>query len=73
MIVKDMVCNLGGVTIVAYTLGVSTRTVMYWQASNQISRGSRLDFLNMMKKAGYRMTLKELNELQPTKTKVLKN
>ena len=67
MTVSDMVKALGTPEYVAFSLGVSRRTIFYWIASNQISRANRLDFLNMMKKAGYKMTLKEFNDLQPTK------
>lgn len=70
--VSEMVKALGEIKYVALVLQVSPRTVDYWIASNQISRASRLDFLNMMKKAGYKMTLKELNDLQPTKKAVSK-
>lgn len=67
--VSEMVKALGEIKYVALVLQVSPRTVDYWIASNQISRASRLDFLNMMKEAGYKITLKDLNELEPTKTK----
>ena len=67
--VREMVESLGSQPYVAIKLGVSSRTIRNWIASNQISRASRLDFLNMLKKAGYKITLKDLNELEPTKTK----
>jgi len=67
--VSEMVKALGEIRYVALKLQVSPRTVDYWIASNQISRANRLDFLNMLKKAGYEITLKDLNELEPTKTK----
>ena len=67
--VKEMVQALGTIAYVACVLQVSKNTVDKWIASNQISRASRLDFLNMLKKAGYKITLKDLNELEPTKTK----
>ena len=68
--VSEMVKALGEIRYVALKLQVSPRTVDYWIASNQISRASRLDFLNMLKQAGYKnVTLKQLNELEPTKTK----
>lgn len=70
--VSDMVKALGTVEYVACALGVSRRTVFYWMSSNQINRGNRLDFLKMLKKAGYKMTLKDLNDLQPTKRVVSK-
>jgi len=67
--VSEMVKALGEIRYVALKLQVSPRTVDYWIASNQISRANRLDFLNMLKEAGYKITLKDLNELEPTKTK----
>jgi len=70
--VSEMVKKLGSQEYVAFALGVSSRTLRYWIASNQISRASRLDFLKMLKKAGYKMTLKDLNDLQPTKKEVSK-
>ena len=65
--VKEMVQALGTIAYVACVLRVSKITVAKWIASNQIGRASRLDFLNMLKKAGYKITLKDLNELEPTK------
>lgn len=66
--VKDMINALGTIKFVALQLRVSTRTVDYWIANNQISRESRLDVLKMLKKAGYtKVTLKDINELQPNK------
>ena len=66
--VKEMVQALGTIVYVACVLRVSKNTVDKWIASNQISRASRLDFLNMLKQAGYKdVTLKQLNELEPTK------
>lgn len=63
--VKEMVNNLGTIKYVALTLRVSTRTVDYWIAHNQIGRESRMAFLTILKKAGYKdVTLKQLNELQ---------
>ena len=68
--VKEMVNNLGTIKYVALTLRVSTRTVDYWISHNQIGRESRIDFLTMLKKAGYKnVTLKQLNDLQITKAK----
>ena len=68
--VKEMVNNLGTIKYVALALRVSTRTVDYWIANNQIGRESRIDFLTMLKKAGYKnVTLKQLNDLQITKAK----
>ena len=68
--VKEMVNNLGTIKYVALTLRVSTRTVDYWIAHNQIGRESRMDFLKMLKQAGYKdVTLKQLNELEITKAK----
>jgi len=67
MTVSDMVKALGTPEYVAFSLGVSRRTIFYWMSSNQINRGNRLDFLKMLKKAGYKMTLKDLNDLQPKK------
>jgi len=67
--VSEMVKALGEIRYVALKLQVSPRTVDYWIASNQISRANRLDFLKMLKKAGYKITLKDLNELEPTKTR----
>jgi len=68
--VKEMVQALGTIAYVACVLRVSKNTVAKWIASNQISRASRLDFLKMLKQAGYKdVTLKQLNELEPTKTK----
>lgn len=72
MTVSDMVKALGTPEYVAFSLGVSRRTIFYWMSSNQINRGNRLDFLKMLKKAGYKMTLKDLNDLQPTKEEVIK-
>ena len=66
--VREMVKSLGSQPYVAIKLGVSSRTIRNWIASNQISRASRLDFLKMLKQAGYKdVTLKQLNELEPTK------
>ena len=66
--VKEMVQALGTIAYVACVLRVSKNTVAKWIASNQIGRASRLDFLNMLKQAGYKdVTLKQLNELEPTK------
>ena len=66
--VKEMVQALGTIAYVACVLQVSKNTVDKWIASNQISRASRLDFLKMLKQAGYKdVTLKQLNELEPTK------
>ena len=66
--VREMVKSLGSQPYVAIKLGVSSRTIRNWIASNQISRASRLDFLKMLKEAGYKnVTLKQLNELEPTK------
>ena len=66
--VREMVESLGSQPYVAIKLGVSSRTIRNWIASNQISRASRLDFLKMLKEAGYKnVTLKQLNELEPTK------
>lgn len=68
--VREMVESLGSQPYVAIKLGVSSRTIRNWIASNQIGRASRLDFLKMLKQAGYKdVTLKQLNELEPTKTK----
>jgi len=68
--VREMVESLGSQPYVAIKLGVSSRTIKNWIASNQIGRASRLDFLKMLKQAGYKdVTLKQLNELEPTKTK----
>ena len=67
--VREMVESLGSQPYVAIKLGVSSRTIRNWIASNKIGRASRLDFLNMLKKAGYKITLKDLNELEPAKTK----
>ena len=68
--VKEMVNNLGTIKYVALALRVRTRTVDYWIANNQIGRESRIDFLTMLKKAGYKnVTLKQLNDLQITKAK----
>lgn len=68
--VKEMVNNLGTIKYVALSLRVSSRTVDNWIASNYISRNSRMAFLTMLKKAGYKdVTLKQLNELQITKVK----
>lgn len=68
--VREMVESLGSQPYVAIKLGVSSRTIRNWIASNQIGRASRLDFLKMLKEAGYKdVTLKQLNELEPTKTK----
>jgi spore coat polysaccharide biosynthesis predicted glycosyltransferase SpsG len=67
--VKEMVQALGTIAYVACVLQVSKNTVDKWIASNQIGRASRLDFLNMLKKAGYKITLKDLNELEPAKTR----
>ena len=66
--VREMVESLGSQPYVAIKLGVSSRTIRNWIASNQIGRASRLDFLKMLKQAGYKdVTLKQLNELEPTK------
>ena len=66
--VREMVKSLGTVAYVACVLQVSKNTVDKWIASNQISRASRLDFLKMLKEAGYKnVTLKQINELEPTK------
>ena len=66
--VREMVESLGSQPYVAIKLGVSSRTIRNWIASNQIGRASRLDFLKMLKEAGYKnVTLKQLNELEPTK------
>ncbi len=66
--VREMVESLGSQPYVAIKLGVSSRTIKNWIASNQIGRASRLDFLKMLKQAGYKdVTLKQLNELEPTK------
>ena len=66
--VREMVESLGSQPYVAIKLGVSSRTIRNWIASNQIGRASRLDFLKMLKQAGYKdVTLKQLNELDPTK------
>ena len=66
--VREMVKSLGSQPYVAIKLGVSSRTIRNWIASNQIGRASRLDFLKMLKEAGYKnVTLKQLNELEPTK------
>ena len=66
--VREMVESLGSQPYVAIKLGVSSRTIRNWITSNQISRASRLDFLKMLKQAGYKnVTLKQLNELEPTK------
>ena len=66
--VREMVKSLGSQPEVAIKLGVSSRTIRNWIASNQIGRASRLDFLKMLKQAGYKdVTLKQLNELEPTK------
>lgn len=63
--VRDMVESLGSQKYVAIKLGVSSRTIRNWISSNQIGRESRMDFLTMLKKAGYKdVTLKQLNELQ---------
>lgn len=71
--VKEMVNNLGTIKYVSFVLGVSTRTVDYWISSNKIGRESRMDFLTMLKKAGYKdVTLKQLNELQITKKEAAK-
>ena len=70
--VREMVESLGSQPYVAIKLGVSSRTIRNWIASNQIGRASRLDFLKMLKQAGYKdVTLKQLNELEPTKQVVL--
>ena len=66
--VREMVKSLGTVAYVSCVLQVSKNTVDKWIASNQIGRASRLDFLKMLKEAGYKnVTLKQLNELEPTK------
>ena len=66
--VREMVESLGSQPYVAIKLGVSSRTIRNWIASNQIGRASRLYFLKMLKQAGYKdVTLKQLNELEPTK------
>ena len=66
--VREMVKSLGSQPYVAIKLGVSGRTIRNWIASNQISRASRLDFLKMLKEAGYKnVTLKQLNDLKPVK------
>ena len=66
--VREMVESLGSQPYVAIKLGVSSRTIRNWITSNQIARASRLDFLKMLKEAGYKnVTLKQLNELEPTK------
>ena len=66
--VREMVKSLGSQPYVAIKLGVSSRTIRNWIASNQIGSASRLDFLKMLKQAGYKdVTLKQLNELEPTK------
>jgi len=66
--VREMVESLGSQPYVAIKLGVSSRTIRNWITSNQIGRASRLDFLKMLKQAGYKdVTLKQLNELEPTK------
>jgi len=66
--VREMVESLGSQPYVAIKLGVSSRTIKNWIASNQIGRASRVDFLKMLKQAGYKdVTLKQLNELEPTK------
>ena len=66
--VREMVESLGSQPYVAIKLGVSSRTIRNWIASNQISRASRLDFLKMLKEAGYKnVTLKQLNDLKPVK------
>ena len=66
--VREMVKSLGSQPYVAIKLGVSSRTIRNWIASNQISRASRLDFLKMLKEAGYKnVTLKQLNDLKPVK------
>ena len=68
--VREMVESLGSQPYVAIKLGVSSRTIRNWIASNQIGRASRLDFLKMLKQAGYKdVTLKQLNDLQITKAK----
>ena len=66
--VREMVESLGSQPYVAIKLCVSSRTIRNWIANNQIGRASRLDFLKMLKQAGYKdVTLKQLNELEPTK------
>ena len=66
--VREMVKSLGTVAYVACVLKKKKNTVDKWIASNQIGRASRLDFLKMLKEAGYKnVTLKQLNELEPTK------
>ena len=71
--VREMVESLGSQPYVAIKLGVSSRTIRNWIASNQIGRASRLDFLKMLKEAGYKnVTLKQLNELEPTKKETAK-
>ena len=70
---KEMLGVLGSPEYVALYLRVSRRTIFYWKATNQISRASRLDVFNMLKDAGYtNITLKNINELQPTKKETAK-
>ena len=68
---KEMLEALGSPEYVALYLRVSRRTIFYWKSTNQISRASRLDVFNMLKDAGYtNITLKNINELQPTKKRL---
>ena len=68
---KEMLEALGSPEYVALYLRVSRRTIFYWKSTNQISRASRLGVFNMLRDAGYtNITLKNINELQPTKKRL---
>jgi len=71
--VKEMIQALGTVAYVALSLRVSQRTMYLWIANNEIGRAHRLNVYNMLRDAGYtEVTLKQINELQPTKKEAAK-